>query len=163
MKIDVYADTTPWDINADDNCIRISVPKKIVFNYYKQYISDDEEDFWNWYRNEYTCDDTTGLYGYAIDNNVYPVFVKYPTLGREVDVEELALLYAEKHAVIEYHLERKDGKDYLVYYTSYPIEHVTYKAVVDLYKWKEKRMKLNKYYTAYESKIGGMYTANYCA
>lgn len=160
MKIDVYADTTPWDINADDNCIRISVPKKIVFNYYKQYISDDEENFWNWYRNEYTCDDTTGLYGYAIDNNVYPVFVKYPTLGREVDVEELTLLYAEKHAVIEYHLERKDGQ--MVYYTSFPLERKTYKAVVDSKRRKEVRTELDKYYEPYKSKIGGRWFADYC-
>ena len=108
-------------------------------------------------------DDTNDLYGYARDCNIYPTIVCYPTLGREVDIEELALLYIEKYGIIEYHFEHNDGKEYLVYYVSYPMEHATYKTVVDLLKWKTiKRTKLSKYYIPYKSKVGGIYQVDCC-
>lgn len=72
--------------------------------------------------------------------------------------ETVALIYAEKHGVIEYHVRK--GK--MIYYTSFPMEHMTYKATVDLETLKETREPLRRYFVAYEGKIGGRYQANYC-
>lgn len=72
--------------------------------------------------------------------------------------ETVALLYAETRGIIEYHVRK--GK--MIYYTSFPMEHMTYKATVDLVTLKETRKPLRRYYVAYEGKIGGRYQANYC-
>ena len=163
MKIDVYADTTPFDVCLDDNCITISIPKKIVYEYYQKHVFDgcydrpEEPDD--------TCEDTEGLYQFAFDKCIYPKLVclangKLPTRKQ---LEDLAELYAEHHGIIEYHLELEHDKNNMVFYSSFPMEHATYRCVVNLLTMKEKRTKMDKYYVAYESKIGGMYTANYCA
>lgn len=72
--------------------------------------------------------------------------------------DTVALIYAEKHGIIEYHINK--GK--MVYYTSFPMEHMTYKAVVNLETLEEKRIPMRRYYPAYSSKVGGWYQANYC-
>lgn len=49
--------------------------------------------------------------------------------------EQKALLYAEKHGIIEYHVEGNK----MIYYSSFPLEHSTIEAVVDLDTMTEKR------------------------
>lgn len=68
-----------------------------------------------------------------------------------------ALRYAEKHGIIEYHMEGRK----MVYYTSWPMEHMTYRAVVDLDKMRERRTPMKRYTPAYSGRIGGRYQANY--
>lgn len=68
-----------------------------------------------------------------------------------------ALRYAEKHGIIEYHMEGRD----MVYYTSWPMERNTYRAVVNLDKMHEKRTRMKRYTPAYAGRIGGRYQANY--
>lgn len=70
-----------------------------------------------------------------------------------------ALEYAEKHGIIEYHLE--EGK--MIFYTSFPMEHMTYKATVDLNQLTETREALDRYYVAYADLVEGKYAANYMA
>lgn len=47
----------------------------------------------------------------------------------------------------------------MVYYPTYPMEHTTYKAVVNLDTFEETREPLKKYFKAYSGKIGGRYQA----
>ena len=42
--------------------------------------------------------------------------------------EHKAILYAEKYGVIEFHVK----KNQMIYYSSFPLEHSTIKAVVNL-------------------------------
>ena len=49
--------------------------------------------------------------------------------------ELTALKYAEKHGIIEYRIET----DKMIFFTSFPMEHMTYKATVDLNQLTEKR------------------------
>ena len=72
--------------------------------------------------------------------------------------EYIALLYAEKHGIIEYYIKNNT----MIYYSSFPIEHKTVKAVVNLDTLKEERKYLSRYYCAYDKKIGGKIQANYC-
>ena len=74
------------------------------------------------------------------------------------EYEQKALLYAEKHGIIEYHIDENK----MVYYSSFPLEHSTIEAVVDLDTATEKRRYLPKYYVAYSDLIDGKYQANYC-
>lgn len=69
----------------------------------------------------------------------------------------LALIYAENHGIIEYHISH--GK--MVYYSSFPCEHRTIKAVVNLDTFTEARHYLKRYYKAYKSRVGGHYDVNY--
>lgn len=77
----------------------------------------------------------------------------------EYDYIDRALEYAEKHGIIEYHLE--EGK--MIFYTSFPMEHMTYKATVDLNQLTETREPLDRYYDAYVDLVEGKYAANYMA
>lgn len=70
-----------------------------------------------------------------------------------------ALEYAEKHGIIVYHLE--EGK--MIFYTSFPMERMTYKATVDLNQLTETREPLDRYYDAYVDLVEGKYAANYMA
>ena len=72
--------------------------------------------------------------------------------------EQKALLYAEKHGIIEYHVEGNK----MIYYSSFPLEHSTIEAVVNLDVMEEKRRYLPKYYIAYSDLIDGKYQSNYC-
>ena len=72
--------------------------------------------------------------------------------------EHKALLYAEKHGIIEYHV---DGNK-MIYYSSFPLEHSTIEAVVNLDIGTEERRYLSKYYVAYSDLIDGKYQSNYC-
>ncbi len=70
-----------------------------------------------------------------------------------------AIRYAEKHGICEFHMQG----DKMVYYTSWPMEHKTYKAVVNLDTQEEVRTTLRGYYKPYKSLISGKYQANYQA
>ena len=72
--------------------------------------------------------------------------------------EHKAILYAEKYGVIEFHVK----KNQMIYYSSFPLEHSTIKAVVNLDTMQETRTYLSRYYTAYKNLINGKYQANYC-
>ena len=67
--------------------------------------------------------------------------------------------YAEKHGIIEYHTIGNT----MIFYSSFPMEHMTYTCAVDLATGKETRKELSRYYVAYKGKIAGKYYANYCA
>lgn len=66
-----------------------------------------------------------------------------------------ALVYAEEYGIIEYHVKG----NLMIYYPTYPEEHATYKTVVNLDTFEEKREPLKKYYKAYQGLIGGRYQA----
>lgn len=70
-----------------------------------------------------------------------------------------ALKYAERYGIIEYHVKGNE----MIYYTSWPLEHSTYKAVVNLDTLDEVRTEMGRYYRADDSLIGGRYYANYMA
>lgn len=70
-----------------------------------------------------------------------------------------ALKYAEKYGIIEYHVKGNE----MIYYTSWPMEHSTYRVVVNLDTLDEVRTEMSRYYRAYDSLIGGRYQANYMA
>lgn len=71
------------------------------------------------------------------------------------DYKNKALCYAERHGVIEYHV---DGEQ-MIYYTSFPCEHMTYKAVINLNAMKEIRQAMSRYYKPFKY-IGGKYPVN---
>lgn len=84
--------------------------------------------------------------------------IEAETDPREI-YKHLADLYAEKHGIIEYHIEHNK----MIYYTSFPYEKNTYKVVVNLDTNKETRTLLKGYYKAYKSRVGGKYQSNYMA
>lgn len=71
--------------------------------------------------------------------------------------EWLALVYAENHGIVEYHV--KGNK--MIYYSSFPLEHSTIKATVNLTTMTETREYLKGYYKPYKSLVGGRYQSNY--
>ena len=89
MIITIYSDETE-DMFSDDilqeiSMVDVEIPREIVFGFFKAEClayyrneSDDKEGitdegyFEDWL-NEYTCDDTIGLWEYARKNNVTPL------------------------------------------------------------------------------------------
>ena len=94
-----------------------------------------------------------------INNNPYRLIYENGKHNyRKYTFEELAICYAEKYGIIEYHI--KGGT--MIYYNSYEFEHCTMKIKVNLITQKEiSRTQLKGFYKSYKSKIGGKYTANY--
>lgn len=72
--------------------------------------------------------------------------------------EHIAIDYAETYGIIEFHISGKN----MIYYSSFPGEHNTIKAVVNLDTRHETRKSLKYYYPAYSSLIAGRYQSNYC-
>lgn len=68
-----------------------------------------------------------------------------------------ALVYAEHYGIVEFHVKGNQ----MIYYPTYPEEHATYKAVINLDTFEEKREPLKKYYKAYKGLIGGRYQATW--
>lgn len=68
------------------------------------------------------------------------------------DYEMLALSYAETYGIIEYHIKNNN----MIFYQSYPYEHRTIKAVVNLDTYEESRTPLKHYYKPYNY-VGGRY------
>lgn len=101
---------------------------------------------------------------YEIDGNTNFTFgdddyKKAETVMTDARNKQKALIYAEKYGIIEYHIEGNT----MVYYSSFPLEHRTIKAEVNLDTMTEKRKYLRKYYIAYsDDRIDGKYQANYC-
>lgn len=73
--------------------------------------------------------------------------------------DERAVRYAEQHGIIEFCVEGNT----MIFYTSFPMEEMTYKATVDLNQLKETRKAMGKYYVAYDEIVEGKCVANYCA
>lgn len=75
MYIDVYLDTTPlWNREDDeiiyyyaDNICTIDVPESILRGWY-----EGPDGFEEWYENEYTLDETDGLYDYCVRKGYKP-------------------------------------------------------------------------------------------
>ena len=96
---------------------------------------------------------------YRIDSDKYKAIEHIETIRSQKAVyEHLALSYAEKYGIVEYHLSGTN----MIYYSSFPGEHNTIKAVVDLDTNHETRTSLKYYYKSYSSLIAGKYQANYC-
>ena len=72
--------------------------------------------------------------------------------------EYRALCFAEKVGVIEYTVI----KNHMLFYSSFPLEHSTIRAIVNLDTMEESREYLKKYFVAYDKIIGHGLTANYC-
>ena len=83
LYIDVYADSTrlfteEFLNHLNSNIITLEISREITFNFFKQYCLDDfktdenltDEAFFEDWLLEYTCDDTEGLYEYAVVNMV---------------------------------------------------------------------------------------------
>lgn len=70
-------------------------------------------------------------------------------LSPDTPYEQRALRYAEKYGIIEYRVI----KDTMVFYTSYPSQHATYKSAVNLDTYEEENRKLKRYYKPY-ARIG---------
>ena len=85
--------------------------------------------------------------GLSIDNDIKSINVALKECGiKPIDVVKyLALEYAEKYGIIEYKVVGNE----MIYYKTYPMEHTTYKCVVDLKLGYEKRIALNRYYKPY--------------
>lgn len=62
-----------------------------------------------------------------------------------INYDQQALLYAEKYGIIYYTV--KDKK--MIYYENFRLEQTTYKCIVDLATFKEKRTPLKRYYSKY--------------
>ena len=89
-------------------------------------------------------------------NRNYDKWLKEHYYKPIADYQKKALLYAEKYGVIEYSVH----DDQMVFYTSYPAEHTTYRVNVDLDTLEEMRVPLLKYYNPYDAKICGKLQAN---
>lgn len=77
--------------------------------------------------------------------------------SRKAIYEHLAIGYAERHGICEYHVKGHE----MVYYESFSYEHATYRAVVNLDTMEETRTQLKGYYKPYKSLVGGQYQANW--
>lgn len=73
------------------------------------------------------------------------------------DYEREAIRYAEQFGIIEFHVKGNS----MIYYTSFPMEHKTYRAIVNLDTQHEIRNEMPRYFKPYGPRIGGRYQANY--
>lgn len=72
LIITVYSDEP--GVFTEDFCdrvgmIEIKVPKEIVYDFFKRDYADMEFDYW---LDNYTCDDTMGLWRYAVEHGIAP-------------------------------------------------------------------------------------------
>lgn len=90
VSIEIYADSTGQYTDCECNycnCVEIEIPKSIVKDWFNQEIYgsfftilDDEEYqddteilFDTWLGYYYTCDDTDGLYQFAVEHGYTPI------------------------------------------------------------------------------------------
>ena len=71
--------------------------------------------------------------------------------------EHSAIIYAERYGIVEYHVSGNQ----MIYYTTFPMEHATYRAVVNLDTGHETREQMRGYYKPSQSLIAGKYQATY--
>lgn len=78
IEVSVYCDSTGLFSEAEcnvDNICDMMFDESIVERWFEEKISPDVEyGFELWFTEEYTCDDTDGLYQYAINYGDNPVF-----------------------------------------------------------------------------------------
>lgn len=74
MYIDIYIDETPlWGLGDNEiiyyieNICTIDVPESILREWY-----EEGDGFEEWYNDEYTLDETIGLYDFCIKRNCKP-------------------------------------------------------------------------------------------
>lgn len=89
IPVCVYADTT--GLYTDEECDRdnlcyIDFPERIVFDWFIQkqieWCIDWDLDFDDWLENEYTADDTDGLYQFAEGFGFHGKRLDQPATGR---------------------------------------------------------------------------------
>jgi len=90
--------------------------------------------------------------------NVKILNEKITKISNEEYYSEMALRYAEKYGIIEYKVKGNE----MIYYSSFPIEHSTIRANVNLDTNKEIRTRLKRYFKSYHKTIGGI-KVNYMA
>ena len=56
--------------HGDDNLAEITIKGKVAIDwFYTEEKGDEQKSFWEWYRSDYTADDTIGLYDWLLENN----------------------------------------------------------------------------------------------
>ena len=110
-------------------------------------LEDDETEFGGVAFVGETLKDFIEEVGLSMDNDIKSINVALKQCGIKpiFSAEDLALEYAEKYGIIEYKVIGSE----MIYYKTYPMEHTTYKCVVDLKLGYEKRIALNRYYKPY--------------
>lgn len=75
LYIDIYADTTGQYTEEEVffcNCVRVAIPEWIIKGWFYGMSGEQETTFEKWYSEIYTCDDTDGLYSYAVERGFTP-------------------------------------------------------------------------------------------
>lgn len=80
IEVSIYCDSTGLfseaECNADNVC-DMMFDREIVEEFFHTFVKPDygwDITFDQWYEDEYTCDGTDGLYGYAVDKGDHPYF-----------------------------------------------------------------------------------------
>ena len=71
MEMTVYCDTTPWFSDEEmlrDNMCEMQFPRKMVQEFYIKHCGGSINSFVEWLQDEYTADDTDGLFAYCEDH-----------------------------------------------------------------------------------------------
>ena len=134
------------------------VQGSLVDNYFIFHDNNVIEVFEERYLNAWASALARHIYRKGLPKRIQALYDEYKAYESERYWKYETISYAEKHGIIEFY--RKDNL--MIYYTSFPIERKTYKAVVDLDTGTEKRTPLKRYYKAYDKKVGGIVQANYC-
>ena len=78
IEVTIYCDTTGLFSEAEcnhDNMCEMMFEESIVEQWFEEKISPNVDyGFELWYTEEYTCDDTDGLYDYAVSKGDHPYF-----------------------------------------------------------------------------------------
>lgn len=78
IEVTVYCDTTGLFSEAEcnrDNMCDLMFEESIVEEWFEEKVSPNVDyGFELWYTEEYTCDDTDGLYDYAVSKGDHPYF-----------------------------------------------------------------------------------------
>lgn len=78
IEVTIYCDTTGLFSEAEcnrDNMCDMMFEESIVEQWFEEKISPHVDyGFEQWFTEEYTCDDTDGLYSYAVDKGSKPTF-----------------------------------------------------------------------------------------
>lgn len=78
IEVTIYCDTTGLFSEAEcnrDNMCEMMFEESIVEQWFEEKVSPHVDyGFEQWFTEEYTCDDTDGLYDYAVSNGYHPYF-----------------------------------------------------------------------------------------
>jgi hypothetical protein len=127
LEVTIYKSTvTPYmskydmDFNdpffdTPDNMMEVEFPRSIVEAWYNQCREFfDGEDFDDWLRNEYTADDTDGLYDFAVERGFTPDIPK----PRKFEVQLTATYEVwafDKDSAVEVAERKHNIGDYWIY------------------------------------------------